>query len=443
MNALIASVRDRISASPVAHRIAVGAAWSMGGVVAERALTFVASVLIVRLLGRESYGILAILQSTLSMLVLFASLGLGVTATKYVAELKAHDPQRLGRILTLAQRAALVSGTLIAGVLAAGSGFFSTHILNVPQDAGLLALCALAVLFNTLQSCQSGALIGFEAMRKNTLASMYTVLLYVPVSILLTYLYGLAGAVWGLVLGSVVRWLISRAMVAECLRTWSVPKVSRGEWTREWRSIRDFAAPALLSSAMVTPVHWICHAMLVNTPHGKAQMAVLGVVNQWYYALLLLPMAAGRIVLPVLTQTLAADGPNSGSSVLRIGMLANAATVAPLALALGVGAPFIMELYGDSFGAEWPVLAVTVATASLVAIQMPVGSILAASGRMWLGAAMNLGWAVVYLAGSWLLLEKGAMGIAAALLIAYIIHALWTFAFATRWLNSGSDARTQ
>ncbi|AMN46923.1 hypothetical protein ACG33_07400 [Steroidobacter denitrificans] len=441
MNTLIASVRSRVRASPVAYRLAIGATWSMAGAVAERVVTFASSVVIVRLLGKESFGSLAILQSTLSMVGVCAGLGLGVTATKYVAELKERDPQRLGRILTLTHRVALASGLSIAGILAAGSGFIGTHILNMPGEADLLALSALAVLFNTLQSYQSGALIGFEAMRKNTLAGVYTALLSVPMSVSLTYSYGLAGAVWGLVLSSLVRWVISGVMLADCLGSWRIPRICRG-WASEWRSIRDFAAPALLSTMMVMPVHWICHAMLINTPQGKEQMAVLGVVNQWYYALLLLPMAAGRIVLPVLTQTLAVQTPankgsKAGANVLRLGMLANAAIVAPFAVALGVGAPFIMKLYGDSFAAEWPVLAVTVVTASLVAIQMPVGSILAASGRMWLGAVMNLGWAAVYVTGSWLLLDNGAMGIAAALLGAYIIHALWTFAFAARQLRFG------
>lgn len=437
MNALIASVRGRMAASPIAQRMAVGAAWSMAGAIAERVVTFAGSVVIVRLLGQTSFGSLAILQSTLSMVGVCAGLGLGVTATKYVAELKERDPQRLGRILTLIHRVALASGLSIGGVVAVGSGFISTHVLNMPQDADLLALSALAVLFNTLQSYQSGALIGFEAMRKNTLAGVYSVLLSVPMNVSLTYSCGLTGAVWGMVLGSVARWIISGVVLTDCLKSWRIPEVSHG-WAREWRSICDFAAPALLSTMLVTPVHWICHALLVNTPQGKEQMAVLGVVNQWYYALLLLPMAAGRIVLPVLTQTLTAKGSRASSNVLRIGMLANAATVVPFAVALVVGGPFLMKLYGDSFAAEWPVLAVTAATASLVAIQMPVGSILAASGRMWLGAAMNLGWAVVYVGGSWLLRDQGAMGIAAALLGAYIIHALWTFAFAARRLASGA-----
>jgi len=438
MNALIASVRTRVRSSPTAQRIAVGAAWSMGGAIAERALALGGSIAIVRLLGKESFGEFAILQSTLAMIGVFAGLGLGVTATKYVAELKARDPERLGRILAFASRAALASSILIAAALVAGSGFISRRILDMPQNAGLLAVSALALLFTTLQNYQSGVLIGFEALRKSTTAGICTALISIPVSVTLTFFYGLAGAVWGLVLSAALRWLLNRWMLLACLRSWRIPRAPR-DWASEWRAMRDFGLPALLANIMVTPAHWICHAMLVNTPGGKEQMAVLGVANQWYYAMLLLPMAAGRIVLPVLTDTVTAKQSARGAKVLLLGMLANGAIVLPFVLVLGFGAPFVMSLYGESYAAHWQVLAIAVGTAGLVAIQTPVGAMLAASDRMWLGALMNLGWATAYVTIAWLLLNKGATGIAVALLCAYVLHALWTFAFAAHKLKPGAN----
>src|SRR5579883_1280273 len=260
---LVASIRTRVSASPLAQRLAVGAAWSMGGVMAERALALVGSVAIVRLLGRDSFGQYAILQSTLTMVGVFAGAGLGVTATKYSAELKETDPERLGRILTLAGRLALASSVVIAGAVSAGSRLITARILNIPQDAGLLAMSSLSVLFNTLLGYQSGALIGFEAFKMNSLAGIGATLLSVPASIALTYLCGIRGAAFALVLTAAARWLLTRSMFASCLRHWRVPHASRG-WVREWRAVVGFAIPALLSSVMVAPAHWVCHAMLIN-----------------------------------------------------------------------------------------------------------------------------------------------------------------------------------
>ncbi len=79
-------------------------------------------------------------------------------------------------------------------------------------------------------------------------------------------------------------------------------------------------------------------------------------------------------------------------------------------------------------------------TAGLLAVQMPVGQIIIASGRIWLGLFMNIGWALVYLFGTWLWVGHGAAGVAAARLAAYVAHALWTFWFALSILRGESGS---
>ena len=67
---------------------------------------------------------------------------------------------------------------------------------------------------------------------------------------------------------------------------------------------------------------------------------------------------------------------------------------------------------------------------ALLTLQIPVGQVIAAVGRLWIGFAMNLAWAIVFLGSFFLLKEFGATGLAGALLIAYALHATWMSAFA-------------
>jgi len=46
-------------------------------------------------------------------------------------------------------------------------------------------------------------------------------------------------------------------------------------------------------------------------------------------------------------------------------------------------------------------------------------------GKIWYGWIMNLGWAIVYVGFSYLLLGYGAVGVAGALAIAYFFHTVW------------------
>ena len=61
----------------------------------------IASMVVARILGKNEFGELGMIQSTVGMLGVFAGFGLGLTATKHVAELKHSNPERTGRILSL------------------------------------------------------------------------------------------------------------------------------------------------------------------------------------------------------------------------------------------------------------------------------------------------------------------------------------------------------
>jgi O-antigen/teichoic acid export membrane protein len=92
-----------------------------------------------------------------------------------------------------------------------------------------------------------------------------------------------------------------------------------------------------------------------------------------------------------------------------------------------------MSLYGEGFRSGWSTLVVVLLTAGLLAVQTPVGQIIAATGKMWTGFAMNLGWAILFIVSTLLLIDLGSLGLATARAIGYVVHAIWVFAFAI-WL---------
>jgi O-antigen/teichoic acid export membrane protein len=113
----------------------------------------------------------------------------------------------------------------------------------------------------------------------------------------------------------------------------------------------------------------------------------------------------------------------------------NAAVVAPVVAAGAFASPWIMRLYGPAFADAWPTLVVVLLTAGLVAITNPVGYVLAASERVWLGFFMNAGWAVVFLAATSALVGWGALGLSTARLVGYGVHAIWSVWFAVAFIR--------
>src|SRR5262249_28064949 len=108
----------RLQGTEVGARLARGAFWSLVGSLGVRGMTLLATVVVVRLLGKEGYGELSVIQSTLGMFEVLAGLGMGLTATKYVAELRQRDPLRAGRVIALSCFAAAAAGLLLASAVA-------------------------------------------------------------------------------------------------------------------------------------------------------------------------------------------------------------------------------------------------------------------------------------------------------------------------------------
>src|SRR5271167_1555484 len=105
---IAAKHRELVPAGSLRARFTLGIIWSLAGAVISRGFLLAASVVCARFLGREGFGALGMIQSTAGMFGIFAGLGLGLTATKYVSEFRQQDPAKTGRILALSSSAAFV-----------------------------------------------------------------------------------------------------------------------------------------------------------------------------------------------------------------------------------------------------------------------------------------------------------------------------------------------
>ncbi len=429
-----AIARAKLKASPLARRFVGGAAWSVLGAVVSSGVTLVMLMLVARLLGKETYGQFVVIQSTLGMVGVFAGFGIGAAAIRYVAELRALDTARLGHILTLAERTVLGFGLIASTGLMIAARWMASHMLNAPGVGAPLAIAAIAVFFAALDGYQKSVLIGFESMRAFAIGTITSVIAGFPIMLLAANHYGLQGAAVAMVVNALIQASISRYQMVRELKKFEVKHNADG-CLSEWPVLWHFAFPALLAGALVGPAHWAAQAMLANTPKGYAELAALGIAMQWFNVIMFVPTTTGRVVLPILTDHVTKKDDRRSRVILLYAMGANAIVAVPLAVIVGMLSPYIMSLYGKGFEHDYVPLVVAVVTAALLAIQIPVGNLLVAKSRMWLGSLMNLGWALIYVGMSYVLLDFGAIGVMAALGTAYSIHAVWLFAFARAALH--------
>jgi len=310
--------------------------------------------------------------------------------------------------------------------------WLAEHTINAPHLTGILRIGTLILFINALNGAQTGALAGFEAFKTIAHVNLFVGLISFPILIGGAYFGGLNGAVWALAINLGVNWLLNHLALRKESRRYNVSFTFRN-CSRELSVLWKFSLPAVLAGSLVGPVNWICNALLVNQPEGYGEMGIFSAANQWYAMLLFLPGLLGSVVLPVLSERLGQKQIKQSMRTMSLAIKMNALLVLPIVLLASIASPYIMNLYGEGFRSGWPTLVVVLLTAGLLAVQTPVGQIIAASGKMWIGFAMNFGWALTFILSTLLLLDLGSLGLATARIIGYVFHAVWVFAFAI-WL---------
>jgi O-antigen/teichoic acid export membrane protein len=147
------------------RRLVTGAFWSLVGAGVSRGLTLGASVLAGRLLGATGFGELGMIQSTQGLFGVLAGAGLGLAATKHVAEYRAQDGPRAARCIALVTRIAIATGLAAAAGLLALAPWLADSVLEAPHLVGELQLATALVFLTAVNGDQTGALAGLGDFR--------------------------------------------------------------------------------------------------------------------------------------------------------------------------------------------------------------------------------------------------------------------------------------
>jgi O-antigen/teichoic acid export membrane protein len=418
-------------------RFAQGASWSLLGMGAAQGLGVLGSIITARLLGKVTFGEFGMVTGTVGAFGVMAGLGLGVTATKYVAEHRSDDPLRAGQILGLATRVAALTGGAAALILFAIAPWLAAKTLNAPHLTGELRLGCVLLFLNALDGMQTGALAGLEAFKSTARVGILRGLLAFPLIVAGVWFFGLTGAVAATVLvGSAGWWLSQQALRTACDQA-GVP-ISYTGTRRNLPILWRFSLPAFLSAVMVAPVLWLANTILVNQPGGYGELGLFNAANQWRTALMFLPSVLLRVALPLMASSVGARRPAEFGRTLLLTQNVTVAVVLPAGTLLMFLADPIMTVFGKEFAHGGPVLVGVVCSLMISSIGSGTGAAIEARGRMWGGLALNLSWGVVLIAVVWLSAASwGALSLAFGSALAYLLLSLWGFLYVASDLPEG------
>jgi O-antigen/teichoic acid export membrane protein len=373
-------------------------------------MSMAATMLCARFLGPHHYGQLGVIQSTVNLFGLVASLGLGITATKHIAEHYRLDPARAGRVLGLAALTACGTGVFVAALLVAGAPWLSRTALNAPELSLDLQIASIAIFFSAINGYQVGALTGFEAFRPLAVASLIRGLITLPAFVVGILAAGLRGAVVALALVSAINYLVNALVLTRECRLRGV-SVSYHLGIEDWRLLYRFSIPVVVAGMSFTPAVWWTNTLLARAS-GYAQLGVFSAAFQWNTVILFFSGALGNLCLPLLSSVTTERNMAKYVRVLLANFVLTTGSALVLATPVAIGAPFVMSLYGKSFAHADKILLLVCLAAVLTAANTSVGYAIWSLDATVSGVLLALMRGALLVAAAYYWRSHGALGLA-------------------------------
>lgn len=417
----MARIIDNLRKHDIANRLVHGAFWTFTGTAIGKFCFFLSGILCARILGKDIFGELGIIRSTIGMFIVLGATGIGVTATKFISQYRKDSPDHAASVYQLSNRFSLVIGLAIVILLLLFSHVIAEHILDSPDLDTIIRYGSIMLFVSILNGIENGTLMGLEDFRSIAINTLWGGIAEAVLMVAGAYYFHLSGAIIGFGLGITLLYILNFFSVRRSFARNHID-IKKGRIRKEdWKLLYTYSIPATLSAIMVTPAFFIIRTLLVKS-NGFGELAIFEAADQWKVILLFIPGAISQIVLPILASI-------TNNKEFKNTLLANIIGISCISLLFAIftllASNMIMNFYGNGFEDTTPLILLgfsTVFSSVSNVIEMSVYS----KDKIWTSFLLNLIWAIVLILSTYYLLRMGygASAPALAVFISYVAKTL-------------------
>jgi len=410
--------KDLIS-SNIGKRLFAGSFWLVLGAVGGRGLVLISFIFVAHIIGKNEYGELSIIRSTINMFIAIASMGFGFTASKYIAQYRHTNREKATEIYVMYRTISYIMAFFLALILILFAPVVASKSLNNLSLTLSVRIGALVLLFSTINSVQSGVLSGLEEFKELSKNTFFSGIVQAVFIVICSIYWKVNGAIIGLGVG---------CFVLLVFNAFSIKKKFSGNFCK-FRNIRKdvykilwtFSLPSFFSSFLVIPVLWWAKTFLI-AKSGYSEMANFDVADQWSMIALYLPSTLSQVLLPLLSNVKEEGTTGQFKKIIKVNLSFNVTITFIISLVLIILSKYILKLYGSDFN-DFSSLIYMLFASVIISACGVVGQVIASLDKMWIGFIFNLIWGVWMILFAYLFVAKGrASGLALAILLAYSLH---------------------
>lgn len=374
--------------------LASNVAWSIFAHLLNRGSLIVASIILARNLETKDFAAYSYFYLTVSMLAAYATMGLGVTASRFFAESACVDEDRMPPV------GMLWAFSIMAGLLCS---FIIFCLPDTWLDGGLGIpnwVFSLGVFSMSFGVVPSGGTLGLERYAEATLTMAVSATILIIGAIITGISNSTLGAMLVFIAASLLTAIGNSIVVVR--KIGGVERLlKRARFDKaDFRVIVSFAGPMIGVTILAASGSWLVGRIILGGPSGEESFALYAIGLQWFSLTLFLPGIVSRVTLPkmVKAQVKVSWLPSRGYQRLTRQCALLALYTALLVSITGViFSPLLLKLYGENFQSHYWFLVAFILAAIPSAPANTIGNaIVAANGQKeWLG--MTLIWFIFLL----------------------------------------------
>lgn len=406
------------------NRLLNGIGWRLIGSVSGQLMSFIAVIVTARLLGNENYGMFSLVQSTVVMFSSVAGAGLGVTATKFIAEYKGMPKykDKLNKILGLSHITANVVSVLLTLIMIFFSRYIALEIFKEEILITQLLYASVYVYFFTINGFQVGILTGLEKFDDVSKIGILKGLFSLAFLSLFIYLWGLNGAAIAIVITSAISFFYSKHLVVKAMRNSDIQFTYKN--TLEEKGVLwIFTFPAALIGVIGGVATWLANQFLVNYSTDRfISLSLFNLASNLKIIMTFLPMVVLGVTSPILVNLKNKDY-KLYKRLFKLNILLNGSLTIIFSLMVIFCIPLILKLVGDGYSDITSVIIIIGLSAIVETISTCIYQEIFINNKIWTNFLSTIIWALILISTTFFFSAKyGALAIAMGYLLANIFQ---------------------
>ena len=359
-------------------KLAKDSFWAVFGNGFGNALLLLAGIVIARLLGKDIYGEYGLVKTTMLYIAGFATFGLGLTSTKYIAYYYQDKSQHLGILIRDSLQITLAFSGFIALLLTIFAHALAVY-LHEENLTLVFRLLGVIIIAKACITTQNGILAGVKRFKTIAQNSMLSGVLMLILSSALTYIFGLKGAISALLVTQLFNAFINQISLHKVLT--SIEKAKPVDRTSFKSELIRFSFPIALQESSFTICNWL-GVMILTRLSTTGEVGLYTAAGQWNAIILFIPNLLINVVLSYLSGSV--NNQDEHKRTIQKMLAVNfGCTLIPFLIVYTL-AGFISSLYGPTFVDLTPVLRILTFTTIFECCSQVFRSEFIARGMTWI-----------------------------------------------------------